>query len=243
VTEPARISFTRPAWAALTVLGLLLLGLLATQIVLLEDQRTTVDRQLAVAVRQIKAVEPVTEEARPFLRESRAALPASRRLVTSATPLVRDLRRARADEQLEAAGALARTLLGADVGTATRHLRRADLPRLATTLQQVGGELLTQDRLRRTLVRTAAVLGEVQRLHTVEKATRAAETVPRIERVLLESLAVQRETLAQTRETRALVVGLRDIGLETRELTRTAAGAARSLDRKTGPSLASASGG
>lgn len=223
MTDPARMSFTRPAWAALAVLGLLLLGLLATQIALLEDQRTTVDRQLAVAVRQLETVEPVADDARPYLRESRAALPAGRRLVREATPLVQELRNARASEQLQAAGALARTLLEADIGTTTRQIDRADLPRLSARLTDT--------------------LDDLGRSRAIAKGAEAAETVPRIEAVLRRSLAVQRQTLVEAYETRQLVVALRDLGIETRDLTRDAAEAAKSLDRKTGPSLATASGG
>lgn len=181
MTEPARISLTRPVIVVVALFALALLGLLVTLVVLIADQRTLT-------------------------------------------------------EQLQAAGALARTLLDADVERVTRALGDADLPRVAD-------ELLTQDRLRRLLVRGTATLGATQALHTVPKVTRAAEAVPRIEAILTESLRVQRETLEQTRQTRALVVELRAIGVETRDLTRTAARSAESLDRKLGGSLPTAAGG
>jgi hypothetical protein len=212
---PARVSFPPLAWAGLTLFGLLMLGTLGVQLALIEDQRSTVDRQLRTAVRQANASLPLIEDAQPLVEELRTGAPAVRRLgrdasglIAETRPLVRELHAARAGEQLQAAGALARTLLDADV------------PRLTDTVERLADELLQQDRLRRVLVRSASVLGETQALNTVPKLTDAAELAPEQFRVLRESLAVQRETLSITRELLAVA----------RETERHA----ESLDAKTG---------
>lgn len=227
---PARITLSPLAWAALGLFAVLMVGSLATQILLLEDQRTTVDRQLAVAAKQLDAIDPLLREARPFVEESRAALPQSRRLtrealplVESATPLVQELDRARAGEQLEAAGALARSLLDARAG---RNLGR---------LQAIADDVTRLPALTRDITR------DVQRL---TKLTVVADLAPHQLRTLQESLAVQRETLAAVREgvalTREGVTGvneLRAIGRDTLVEARRAANSAESLDRKLGGSL------
>jgi hypothetical protein len=254
---PARVSFSRPVWAAMALFAVLMIAILATLVILIEDQRTTTDRQLAATAKQADAAVPLIREARPLVRETIAALPRTQQLTRraltltrAATPLVQDFSDARAPEQLQAAGALARTLLAADVGAMTRAVARADLPALAGRLTTVADQLLRQDRLQRLLVRSTAVLGEVRARDLVAKSGRAADTVPEIAATLRESLAVQRETLQHTRElaaigreTLAIVRDARDITRDARDLTRTAARAAESLDRKTGPSLAGPSGG
>ena len=240
---PTRVSFHPLAWAALALFGLLMLGTLGTQLALIEDQRTTNDRQLRTAVRQANASLPLIEDAQPLVEQVQAAAPAIRRfgressgLVSDARPLVRELDQARAAEQLQAAGALARSLLDAGAADAARDVRRltdavvrADLPELAQAFDTVASELLRQDRLRRLLVRSTTVLGEVQALNTVPKLTDAAELAPDQHRILRESLSVQRETLAMTRQ-------LLEVARETERH-------AESIDNKTGGPLVPASGG
>jgi hypothetical protein len=250
VNEPTRISFSRGAWAGLAAFALLLLATLGTQLALLEDQRSTTDRQLAATARQADVAVPLLRKTEPLVDQTLRDLPQTRQmtrqaitLTRDATPLVRELNNARAPEQLQAAGALARTLLQADAGAAMHAIRRADLPRLAATLTRLADELQHRDRLRRLLVRTNGVLGEVRSRHLIAKSSTAAERVPEIERVLRESLAVQRETLELTRQLTEIGRQTRDTALETRDHAREAARAAESLDRKTGPSLAAPSGG
>jgi hypothetical protein len=213
-----------------------MLGTLGVQLALIEDQRSSVDRQLRTAVRQANASLPLIEDAQPLVEELRTGAPAVRRLgrdasglIAETRPLVRELDRARAGEQLEAAGALARALLDAGAPEAARDVRqltdavvRADLPRLVDGVEALTGELLRQDRLRRLLVRGNDVLGQTRALHTVPKLTEAAELAPDQFRVLSESLAVQRQTLSITRELLAVA----------RETERHA----ESLDAKTGGS-------
>lgn len=254
-SQPTSITFSRGTWVALSLFGVLMLGALCGQLLLIEDQRTTTDRQLKTAVRQANRAIPLLDQTRPLVDQTTQALPAIRRLgrdtqtlLGELTPLSRDLNAARAPEQLQAAGALARnllaadapeqlqaagalarTLLDADVGEMARAIQRADLPGLATDLRAVSSELLRQQRLRRLLVRSTAVLGEVRARHLIAKSSVAAESVPRMEAILRESREIQRETLA--------------IAEATRKAAERAARAAESIDRKTGPSLAPTSGG
>lgn len=249
---PPTVKITLPLWIGLGLFAVVLLGGLATQILLLEDQRTTVDRQLAVAAKQLDQVEPLLRDVKPLVDDTRAGLPRSQKLtrealplVQAATPVVTELDRARVGEQLQAAGALARSLLDARAG---RNLQRLpaladDAHQLTRDVSRLTGELLAQDRLRRTLVRTSATFGELRALHTVPKITRAAEIAPRQLQILEESLAVQREILALTREGVTGVNELRGIGRETLTETRRAANSAESLDRKLGGRLPTAAGG
>ena len=233
---PTSITFSRGTWIALTLFGLAMLGTLCAQLLLIEDQRTTTDSKLKTADRQANPAIPLLDRTRPLVDQTTQALPAVRRLgrdtqglLGDLRPLTRDLRDARAPEQLQAAGALARTLLEADIGEMARAVQRADLPNLATDLRAVSSELLRQQRLRRLLVRSNAVLGEVRARHLVEKSSVAAESVPRMEALLRESVRIQSQTLA--------------IAQETQRAAERAARSAESIDRKTGPSLAPTSGG
>jgi hypothetical protein len=234
--EPIQITFSRGTWLALIAFALIMFAGIITQLLLIEDQRSTNDRQLKTIVRQSSRSIPLLDKTRPLVDQTTQGLPAIRRLgrdtqglLGDLRPLTRDLRDARAPEQLQAAGALARTLLDADVGEMARAVQRADLPNLATDLRAVSSELLRQQRLRRLLVRSNAVLGEVRARHLIEKSSVAAESVPRMETILRESLQIQRETL--------------EIAQQTQRAAERAARSAESIDRKTGPSLAPTSGG
>ncbi|HWT92963.1 MAG TPA: hypothetical protein VN238_08210 [Solirubrobacteraceae bacterium] len=271
-----RITLPLPLWIALGLFALVLVGGLTTQILLLEDQRTTVDRQLAVAAKQLDQVEPLLRDVQPLVRDvqplvedTRKGLPRSQQLtrealplVQAATPLVTELDRARVGEQLQAAGALARSLLDAGAGRNLQRLPRladdvARLPGLADDaaaltrdVSRISDTLLEQDRLQRVLVRSAATFGELRALHTVPKITRAAEIAPRQLTILEESLAVQREILTLTREGVAGVNELRGIGRDLQQIGRQtlteagrAARSAESLDRKLGGQLPTALGG
>lgn len=235
-THPTSITFSRGTWIGLAAFGLAMLSALGGQLLLIEDQRSTNDRQLKTIVRQSSRSIPLLDKTRPLVDQTTQALPAVRRLgrdtqglLGDLRPLTRDLRDARAPEQLQAAGALARTLLEADIGEMARAVQRADLPDLATDLRAVSSELLRQQRLRRLLVRSNAVLGEVRARHLIEKSAVAAESVPRMETILRESMQIQRETL--------------EIAQQTQRAAERAARSAESIDRKTGPSLAPTSGG
>jgi hypothetical protein len=244
------VSFTRGVWAAITVGGLLLIALLGTQVALIEDQRSTTDRQLAATAKQADAAVPLIRKAEPLVDQTIRGLPRTqeltRRAITltrQATPLVRALDDARAPEQLQAAGALARRLMRADLPRAATALVDADLPRLSSDLARVADELLRQQRLRRLLVRSNSVLGEVAARDLVRRSARAAEIVPDIDATLKASLAVQRETLDINRELLLIAREMRHITADGRDAAERAAAAAQSIDRKTGPSLQPTAGG
>jgi hypothetical protein len=147
----------------------------------------------------------------------RAALPATKRLGGSAleltqeaTPLVKELRNARVDENVRAAGKLAATLLAADVGDATRagralasELLRAELPRLSNELLRAELPRLTNELLR--------------------------ADVPRIGRLLRRSVTIQAESLRVQKEALGVI-------RETLAVAREAERHAESLDNKTGGS-------
>src|SRR4051794_30784277 len=171
-----------------------MIGLLAAQIVLLRDQQTTTDAQLRTAVRQANANLPLVEDAQPLVKRLANARPAVQQLGRKATtladvltPLAKDLRDARVDEVAREVGALSRTLLTADIGSVTN-------------------ELLTQDRLRRLLVRSTSVLGEVRTRDLVAKSAAAAEAVPEeIVPVLKRTLALQQELLMTQKQALAAI--------------------------------------
>lgn len=232
--DPVTVAVPRRVWLPFAIGGTLMLLLLGAQVLMIEDQRTTTDAQLRTAVRQANANLPLVEDAQPLVEELRSQAPALRRAGVDVVALVRELRRAEPRKQLEATGDLARTLLGADAGDALRRvaelsvaLTRADLPQTVQALSRVSGELLHQDRLRRLLVRSTAVLGEMRALNTVAKGTRAAELVPSLERTVRRSLAIQEQLL------RTQVEALR-VAQDTREAAREAERHAESLDRKLG---------
>ena len=179
--------------------------LLVSQVVLLEDQRRTVRSQLAIAERQSRQALPLLEAVRPLVSDVRAAQPLLRqagrrldRLTSSATPLVNDLRAARAGDAARATITLADDLLDADVGRAT-----ASVGRIAAVTAELG-----------------PALRELRDRDLLRRATVAADTVPRLDGTLRESLRIQRDTLAILQQ--SLVI------------QRRTEQHAASLDRKTG---------
>ncbi|HEX8122665.1 MAG TPA: hypothetical protein VF549_15510 [Solirubrobacteraceae bacterium] len=254
--EDRRVSLPTHVYVIAAIFGVLMLGLLAVQLIMINDQRTTTDEQLAIQARQSARAIPLLDDTRTFVDEVSAALPGAKRigeqarelgqdtstLLDAAKPLVDDLADAQIDQNLRAAGALAATLLDADVGDATRagralaaELLRADLPRLAQYLEAAASELLYKNRLRRLLVRGSLVLGEMRQRAFVPKVARAAELAPPQFRVLQRSLAVQEQTLAIQKEALAAIQ-------ETLAVAKEAERHAESLDNKTGGSAASPTG-
>jgi hypothetical protein len=122
-----RVSFPRAVWVAIGLLFTVQLGMLAFQAMLMEDQRRTVRTQRGIAERQAELAFPLLEDLAPLAGDTRAGLPHARRLVDRATraaegaaPLLDDLRAAELGRTLPAVGALAESLLGADVARAVR---------------------------------------------------------------------------------------------------------------------------
>ena len=155
--EPTtRVTLSRRALLAVGAFGVIQIGIFLLQLTLQEDQRTTGDRALAVAVRQLQEAEPAIRQGRRLTEETLDELPATRRLTErsleltkTVTPLAQELTDARLAEQTRAAGALARTLTDHGVAGATRagrdlatQLLDADLPKLTGDLGAVTGELL-----------------------------------------------------------------------------------------------------
>lgn len=222
--EIVRVSLPRHVYVLAALFGVLMLGMLVAQWVLMEDQRTTTDEQLEITARQSAQAMPILKAVRPLVTDVDEALPeagrlgaAAQTLADDAIPLVRELRNARAGENIRAAGSLAAVLLEADVGDATRDARnlaqellRADMPRLA--------EVVRSGLPRATF-----------------NTERLADFLPEQRRLLRRSVAVQEETLAVQKRALALIEA-------TLAVAKEAEGHAESLDNKTGGSIPPAGG-
>lgn len=218
-SDPARVTFPRGAWLALSIFGVLMLGSLLTQLALIEDQRRTVRTQRAIAERQAREALPLLRALRPLAGDARTAVPGVKRLggrverlTRQATPLVADLRSADAGEVVRG------------LGTLTGAMLDADLPATTLAVRDMTAELARQDRLQRLLVRGVDVLGQVRATDLIRRSARAADVVPR---TLRRSLSVQHETLELQRQALAAI-------RETLEVARETERHAESLDRKTG---------
>lgn len=244
----SRVSLPTHVYVIAGVFGVTMLALLVVQLIMINDQRTTTDEQLAIQARQSARAIPLIDGTRPLIEEVQGALPEAQRLAERAQeltkeaeplleelgPLIDDLSEAQIDQNLRAAGALAASLLDADVGDATRAGRtlaievlRADLPRMAEYVNAAASELLYKHRLRRLLVRGTTVLGQMRQLDFVEHTTRAAKLAPDQFAILRQSLKVQSETLAIQKEALAAIQ-------ETLAVAKEAERHAESLDNKTG---------
>jgi hypothetical protein len=138
---------------------LTVVAMLGVQLGMLEDQRSTVDNQLEVAVTQLREVQPLIRAAKPVVAEADADRPAARRLTRrslalteEATPLLRELRATGAARQLASAGGLAASLQDADAAgslTATRRLAdsllAADAGRSLEAARRLSNSLLGAD--------------------------------------------------------------------------------------------------
>lgn len=213
---PRRVSYTRAGWAALAVVAVLLVGLIATLVGLIEDQRRTSRTQRAVAERQLHLLAPLIKTAQPALDAADAQLPRTAatlrrvdRLTRELTPLAQALRTQEAPTAIRDAGNLSRGLLSADApaaiqdaGRLSRGLLSADAPRLlqrlgatATEVSDTLAVLSGDSRLRRTLVGTLRLLRETRTHDLVSRLAAAAVLAPRVDAKLGRSLAVQTQTL------------------------------------------------
>jgi hypothetical protein len=229
----ARVALPRAAWVLAALFGVAMVGLLATQVVLIEDQRRTVRTQREIAERQSRQALPLLEALRPLVDDVHGSLPEARvtgrragRLARDASALVADVRSAEPASALRATVALAGTLLRADVGSTlegTGELaRRLLADDLAGDVSAVASELGHRRRLRRLLRGSLSLLREMDRRDTLAKGERAAEATLRVERMTRRVLATQ---------VRAL-----EILEESLTIQRETERHAESLDRKTGPS-------
>jgi hypothetical protein len=209
---PARVSFPRAVWAMLAVVGLLQVGGILTQLVVVEDQREIVRDQLDIAERQRRDSKPLVDQAKPLVDEAKPLVHAAledlpqtrrlgrqlRRLVRETTPLVEDLNRTPV-----ASGIRAGTQLTID-------LLRADLP---------------------GAVRSAsALMGELRDVQLVSRSVRAADAVPRMLHVQRRTLRIQLRTLRIQTRALARIETLLGVARETERH-------AESIDRKTGGEL------
>ena len=215
------------------IFAFVMLGLLATQIVLLTDQLRTVRTQRSIAERQAARTLPLLDAVRPLVGDTRSSLPELRRgasrlgrLVRGATPLVSDLRSARAPEAARATLALASMLLGARVGATTESVRALAIQlneaQVGPAVAGIASELQRDDQLRRLLNGSVQTLEVAERRRLVADLDTAAETAPRVEGMTRRLLSAQLDALAILKESLAI----------QRETLRHA----ESLDRKTGPS-------
>ena len=179
----------RPLLVAAGVVSLLLLGLLATQVVLLTDQLRTIRTQRSIAQQQAARAFPLLDAVRPLAGDARGSLPALRSgarrldgLVRGATPLVAELRAADAPGAARATIALASMLLRARIGATAAGLRRITPLLAAAAASAVELEGLT----RRSLGVQGDSLAIQRRSLAVQKTTLA---------LLRTSLGIQRETL------------------------------------------------
>jgi hypothetical protein len=219
---------------AAAVFGALMLGLLATQIVLLTDQLRTVRTQRSIAERQAARTLPLLDAIEPLVGDTRSSLPELRRgagrldrLIRGAGPLIADLRAARAPEAARATLALATVLLDARVGATTEAVRalasQLTEAELGPNVAAIAAELQHDNGLRRLLAVTVQTLEDADRRRLVPHLDAAAQSAPRMEGMTRQLLDAQLEALAILEESLAI----------QRETLRHA----ESLDRKTGPSV------
>jgi hypothetical protein len=163
---------------ALAVFALAQIGLLAAQLLVIEDQRQTLRKQREIAQIQARRSRPVLEAAQPLARDALAALPELRAggarldaLMRSAAPLVADLRSARAGDAARATIVLAGRLLEADVAGAVASIAgqlrpEGRLRRLAEDSVRVQRELLGGQREATALMRQSLAIQQETERHT-----------------------------------------------------------------------------
>jgi hypothetical protein len=215
---PARVSFPRGVWVVLAVVGLLQVGGILTQLVVVEDQRRIVDDQREIAERQRRDSEPLVDQAKPLVRAALEGLPETRRLARRLGRLAR--------ETTPVAEELGSAPLASAIRGGTELVFRmlaADAPGALRAARAVSGELLHRQRLRRLLRESLAMLAEVRHERLVAKAGRAAQLAPQMLEVQRRILRIQTHALDRLDE--ALAVA--------RETERHA----ESIDRKTGGEL------
>jgi hypothetical protein len=229
---PGQITFSRPLLVGFGVFAVLMLALLGAQIVLLTDQLRTVRTQREIAEKQAARSLPLLDAVRPLVDDTRSSLPQLRRgagrldlLVRDATPLIGDLRSARAPEAARATLALASVLLDARVGATTGAVRTLATQlidaELGPAVAGVASELQRDDRLRRLLTVSVATLEDAESRRLVSHLDAAAQTAPRVEGMTRRLLAAQLE---------ALTILEQSLAIQQQTLRH-----AESLDRKTGP--------
>jgi hypothetical protein len=136
---------------------------------------------------------------------------------------VEDLREARLTD-------LSRSVRRARPATTAEQVRALSSEVLDAGLPALTAEFLEQDRLRRLLVRSTAVLGEVQERDLVRRVAQAADRAPQLE-------ALARRAVALTERLLATQVDALATAKRTEAAAVQAAQSAQSIDRKTGGTL------
>ena len=194
---PRTVTFPARGWAALAIFGVLMIGLLTTQLVVLFEQRALIDHQESIAERQAERTLPILRTVDGLLGDGDTL----RREAARAGALVRELRRA---DLPELAG------LVADVLPVLRRL-----PGLAATVER------SADVLGRSYVTQRRVLG---RTGTAVRLQREAVALQRASlRVQRETLAIQREVLGVARRT---MVAAEEAAARARSIDRKTGGSA-----------------
>jgi chemotaxis protein histidine kinase CheA len=127
--NPLRVSFPRATWAVLAIFGLVMLGSLGGQLMLIHNQRDITRQQRQLAKRQLKVTRPLADDVRPLATKlSQADLP---RLLKSVTQSVSVLdRRDRLTRLMRSAitvlGSIRRTGLVSKSADAAEVAKRLD---------------------------------------------------------------------------------------------------------------------
>lgn len=206
-----RVTLPPGTTVAVVLFALALLGTLAGQLVIVQQQRDIARQQRALAERQLRDLRPAIRDARPALR----------RLV----PLAAQLRSARLPDTARDARALAEGLLEAGGPEA---LRQAGI---------AAGTLNDEARLERLVRSAITVLGGIRTTDLVDRAARASRAAIRLDRTQDEALRILRSALRLQREGVALARGTLTTARETLDVARRTEGHAASLDRKLGGEL------
>lgn len=168
-------------WIPAAVFGVLMIGLLAAQVVLIEHQRELIKRQKVVGEAQRATVLGLLEGGRDALPALRKGARGANALLEDARPLARDLRP-----------------LTTDARTLVREMNLRDTPEAIESAGALAETLLRGDRFVSMIDRTDRVLSQLERNEFVPETLRIQRELLTIQRqtfaILQESLAVQKET-------------------------------------------------
>lgn len=187
IAPPTEARLPRHTAIAAGLFAVLMIALLATQIVLLSDQDRTTNDQLAKQTELTRPSVPVLRDARPLVAALRRSNPEAtarqtRALAAQLLPLVSALRTENAPDAIAETAMLARRLLD------TRAVERG--ARAAEQAARAAGRIDEVVRLQREAV-------SLQR-QTFALQQRTLAIQDRTQAILLESLGIQRQTLAHT---------------------------------------------
>jgi hypothetical protein len=219
----------RAGLVAAGLLGLVMAGLLATNVVLIASQLDVVRDQRRVADRQEARLRPLLDATAPLVEDTRRTLPRARgtarrvdRLTRAATPLAEEVRRTALVPATRRAATLTADLV--------RALRAAEASGAIRDAGAAARTLLGRHRLQRTLSGALRLMRAVEREQLVPRAARAARVAPSLDRLLRLLVGSQQQSLGILQQSLAV--------------QQSAERHAASLDRKIGlgPALRSRAG-